>query len=284
MDNPDLIEYIFYMPNPIVNIQTALLDTTLWASDQLRRRSQDLSPLYIHRYTGPRTTRKYGRHEFWEFTYVFHGRLEFVARGIHLLKPGAVVLIPPGMDHYEHSEKNVDTLWVGLIGERLKGLDSQRLLVGTYPELELTVERLWLARERARGLAGPELDALTTLVIQQFVRLFRQDLPQGLDIIDQAIGWLNRHFDRPLRVCDLAQRFGFSESYFHRAFKKHTGKSPLAYLTNLRVRHALQALTNTTMTIDQVARLVGFSDPLYFSRVVRKQLGQSPRQFRKRAD
>jgi len=247
-----------------------------WGNDSLSCRSEELSPLYVRRYVGPRTLCRGDHHSFWEMTYVFKGSGELDCRGRHSLQPGTGFLIPPGMEHYEHVPLAMDTLWVGLQGRRLGDLYPGRMFIGKIPELHSFFEHLWWMTERYRDRVGPELDGLTLLLVNRFIRLTTEKLDAEPGCINEAIQWMHDHFDQPASVLDLATRFGCSEGYFFRIFKRQTGKTPITYLTEIRVQHAMDALRNTTMTIDKIARLVGYRDPLYFSRVFRKVTGRSP--------
>jgi AraC-like DNA-binding protein len=281
MDYSDIYNYNKFMTKQLPTKWISSPNLKLWADNALYRRSVDLTPLYIHRYVGPRNNQIFTSHDFWEMTYVFHGRGSLQCRDCYNLRNNVVILIPPNTDHYEFCQEPLDTLWLGLKGRRLRSLDRTRILFGEFSELDFVFERLWLTSERSNGLIGPELDALTSLALSRFVRLATES-PQGNSpCIDEAIQWMHRHFDQPLNVSDLAYRFGYSEGYFYRIFKKQTGQTPIAFLTNTRIQHAVQVMKNTTLTLDRIARLVGYDDPLYFSRVFRNIVGCSPRKFRR---
>ena len=70
--------------------------------------------------------------------------------------------------------------------------------------------------------------------------------------------------------------------YLRKLFKKEMGRSPLEYLTDLRMNRARELLLDGTrkLPIAEVAEACGFSDALYFSRVFKKRFGSSPTQFR----
>jgi len=72
-----------------------------------------------------------------------------------------------------------------------------------------------------------------------------------------------------------------SENHLSRIFRRELGISPWDYLNRYRIKQAKELLTNTQDSITSVALRVGFNDPAYFSRVFRKQVGQSPSTFRK---
>ena len=72
-----------------------------------------------------------------------------------------------------------------------------------------------------------------------------------------------------------------SVSWFIRNFKEYTSSTPAQYLLSLRISNAQTLLENTAYNITEIANIVGYDNPLYFSRLFRKQCGMSPSEFRK---
>ena len=72
-----------------------------------------------------------------------------------------------------------------------------------------------------------------------------------------------------------------SVCWFIRCFKRYMGMTPLQYVTSIRITKAKDLLKNTAFTIQEVGRLVGYENPLYFSRIFKKQTGHSPSEYRK---
>lgn len=81
-------------------------------------------------------------------------------------------------------------------------------------------------------------------------------------------------------VAELAGRVGLSRSQFTRRFTAYTGLPPARFLIQARVDRAYQLLTETTMSVSQVASTLGYTDIAYFSRQFARQTGRSPREAR----
>ena len=58
--------------------------------------------------------------------------------------------------------------------------------------------------------------------------------------------------------------------------------TPMQFIVSLRVNNAQILLEQTNYSIYEIAKIVGYDDQLYFSRLFRKQKGVSPSQYRKR--
>ena len=72
-----------------------------------------------------------------------------------------------------------------------------------------------------------------------------------------------------------------SVSWFIQNFKQYTNTTPAQYIQNLRLSNAKSLLETTNYNVTEISNLVGYENPLYFSRFFRKQFGASPSQFRK---
>lgn len=92
---------------------------------------------------------------------------------------------------------------------------------------------------------------------------------------------LRRDWNKNEKIDDYAALCGMSPGYFYHVFKKWAGKSPVEYRNLLRVSNACSMLARTTMSVAEIAALVGFSDQFYFCRVFRKTTGLSPLEYRK---
>ncbi len=80
------------------------------------------------------------------------------------------------------------------------------------------------------------------------------------------------------RYADIS---GYGMSQFVRSFKHTTGRTPTKYIIDSKIAKARELLLTTSLPMNQVASLCGYNDPLYFSRIFKKRVGASPREYRK---
>ncbi len=100
--------------------------------------------------------------------------------------------------------------------------------------------------------------------------------------MDLAAQYFNDNYNTDIRVEDYAASRSMSVSWFIRNFKAYTGSTPLQYLVSIRIANAQALLETTTYTVTEIGRIVGYDNPLYFSRIFHKQNGVSPSEYRKR--
>ena len=65
-------------------------------------------------------------------------------------------------------------------------------------------------------------------------------------------------------------------------FKKETGMTFRSYLVKIRTEKACQLLKSSNMTVSNIAGSVGYTDPAFFYKVFRKEMGMTPDDYRKK--
>jgi len=98
--------------------------------------------------------------------------------------------------------------------------------------------------------------------------------------IEMILQYMAKHYKQKLTRRDLAYKMGFHESYFSTFFKQSMGLSVTDYLAQIRIDEAKKRLLQTDDQIQMIARQVGYTDSLYFSRIFKQKTGRSPSQFR----
>jgi len=107
-------------------------------------------------------------------------------------------------------------------------------------------------------------------------------LPQPTStLVKLAIAHIQQNHAQRLSRQQIANAIGVSEDYLGRIFQQELGLSPIEYLNRYRIKEAKVLLCHSYARITDIAAQVGFDDPAYFSRAFRKQVGLSPRAYRK---
>lgn len=94
--------------------------------------------------------------------------------------------------------------------------------------------------------------------------------------IAQAIQQINRQFNRPLMVDELARSVNMSTSAFHKHFKRVTEMSPLQYQKVVRLQEARRLMLTETVQASDAAFRVGYESPSQFSREYARMYGRPP--------
>ena len=98
--------------------------------------------------------------------------------------------------------------------------------------------------------------------------------------ISKVCEYIDKHYDEPMKLSDVASLVNMSESAFSHFFKKKTGCTFIDYLNNVRISHASQLLSDTTHPVTEICYTCGFNNSSNFIRIFKKIKGMTPSEYR----
>lgn len=111
--------------------------------------------------------------------------------------------------------------------------------------------------------------------------LFRYDPVRQNDLVGRMVQLTEARFNDPqLSIGIMAEMLGYNAKYLSHTFKEKMGICFSDYLRNMRINYAVNLFDNGIDSVKNVAILSGFSDPLYFSTVFKKQIGIPPTEYK----
>ncbi|MFJ5229443.1 helix-turn-helix domain-containing protein [Kitasatospora sp. NPDC088391] len=242
------------------------------------------------------------RHAFYELAYVTTGSgTHLVDLAEHRIEPPVLFTVLPGQVHHWRGVRELDG-WVLLLNEDflLRHPEDLALLrtLGAGPPVrperaahrELSYLMKELTAEHEAGLEGGVgvLQALLHVLLVRASRAARAGIGGGPR---SAVHPLAERFGRMIAeggradrsVLALARELGVSAGYLHEVVKEATGRTPARLVREQQTLEAKRLLATTDLTIRQVSAAAGFSDPAYFCRFFRREVGCTPGEFRERA-
>ncbi|MBQ3572848.1 MAG: helix-turn-helix transcriptional regulator [Clostridia bacterium] len=100
------------------------------------------------------------------------------------------------------------------------------------------------------------------------------------DVIQKIVEYTEEHFnDAELSIMQISKELGFNSKYVSHLFKTKMKVNYREYLRSLRIKYAIFLFEQGISSVKNVAYLSGFSDPLYFSSIFKKETGLSPKEF-----
>jgi YesN/AraC family two-component response regulator len=88
------------------------------------------------------------------------------------------------------------------------------------------------------------------------------------------------HYDRDVKLQEIADIFYLSREYISRKFKQEFGENISDYMMKIRMQKAKSLLKNSPLKIYEIANMIGYQDDKYFRKVFKKAEGITPNEFR----
>lgn len=141
------------------------------------------------------------------------------------------------------------------------------------------IERYQFSEESDFFLA---LSAFYALLGQTFSSVQFEKTKPIHKTLSPAVNYIQKNYQKPLTVEMLAKLCNLSPSRFYFLFKQHTGDSPIVYKNRITIQNCAQELLiNKEITIKEIAVKYGFISSIYFERLFKKIMGETPTKYRK---
>ena len=212
------------------------------------------------------------------------------------VEPGHAFLLFPGVWHrYAPApETGWHEHWIGFDGEIVRNWLRRRFISPHKPILKINAEDTVLATfsrmMQAIRANRPALQQILGGATANLLGLFysaQQAQPAfestHANVIELAIARIQNDFAHDLDLKIVARELGMSYSWFRSTFAAHTGLSPHQYLLEWRLVRARNLLSETELSIKEIAAQTGFKDEHYFSRLFHQKLHDTPSVWRHRS-
>jgi AraC-like DNA-binding protein/mannose-6-phosphate isomerase-like protein (cupin superfamily) len=227
--------------------------------------------------------------------YCVHGEGFVVINGQrHRVPENSALLIPQGQPHIYGSseEKPWDIYWFHFKGE------SAGIYAGSKEQFSL-LEVPLSGMPQLTGLFHSVYDTLAggytennMIYVSQcfgyfmailFYLPFHQQGSKDRQIlyIESTTDYMKDNLGKILTLQDMAEHSKLSKSQLAHVFKEKTGYSPIDFFIHLKIQKACSCLDFSDMSVAEVAQMLGYEDPYYFSRAFKKVMGMAPSDYRK---
>lgn len=261
-------------------------------------------PLFVgscgtyHLFTKPKlpTHRPRGRLDF-QLLYVASGKTHFFFNGVEeIVTAGHMVIYRPKEEqrYYYYGVDQPEVYWVHFTGNNVKNILRQYGIADSthviYTGTSLEYKRIFTQMIQELQMCRENYEEFLVLLLRQiFIMIERQSAspPKTKNSfleneIEAAVKHFHEHYNTSISIEDYAASRGMSTSWFIRNFKEFTGSTPMQYILSIRIANAQNLLETTEYNVTEIGNIVGYDNPLYFSRLFKKQNGVSPSEFRKR--
>ncbi|EZH65420.1 hypothetical protein DH09_17490 [Bacillaceae bacterium JMAK1] len=210
------------------------------------------------------------RHAYAQILFPLQGSMEIeTVNGKQTLKDKSIVLLPQNLEHSFYCKSYNEFLVVDLPQFYCETTDvrSERRFHKDQSWHAIRQLLLEAANQVAKGNLLPHLAA----IIKEKVSVHEY----------ASIAHIHEHFSSRITVEDLASIEHFHPVYYVEWFKRKTGKTPRAYLEDYRIEQAKVLLIETSHSVAQVGKQVGYTYCSTFSRTFLKVTGVTPTSYRR---
>nr|WP_288974046.1 helix-turn-helix domain-containing protein [uncultured Blautia sp.] len=140
-----------------------------------------------------------------------------------------------------------------------------------------------LERALKQAAAQEELEKEILNLASEMKERIEEEKRKSYDTgIRAALEYMDLNYKKNLKLGEVAEHVGMSESYFSRYFKRVMGEGFSEYLNKIRVEKAKDLLKEQRITMQETAERVGYSNGAYFTRIFKNLTGMSPKAFQKK--
>ncbi len=251
-----------------------------------------------HLYTRPTlpTHRPRGRLDY-QILYIASGKAYFYfdsSSESTIVTAGHMVIYRPkeSQRYIYYGVDQTEVYWVHFTGSNVKnilrsyGIKDNMRIIPTGTSLEYTRIFKQMIQELQR--CQTDYKELLALLLRQILISIHRQLTNEHKLrneyldkeIELAIQYFNDNYNTEINIEAYAASRGMSVSWFIRNFKQYTNTTPMQYIVSIRITNAQVLLETTNYNITEIGSIIGYDNPLYFSRIFRKQKGVSPSEYR----
>ena len=193
-------------------------------------------------------------------------------------------------EHIADEEAPWELLWITLTGRNAKELLEEYNADSDTGIFNFTSSQLVAETAKSiRDYNEPEMSS--TKLLEIFLRLHNNCIKQkknelhtfdAQSYVDWAINYIKTNIYRDVTVTELTTRIGISQPYLYKLFRERFNQSPKQYIMSQKIEIAKNLLTDTDMTVTEIANSVGYQDLLTFSRMFLTKEKISPQKYRKK--
>lgn len=221
-------------------------------------------------------------HDQWEFVFCLSGSGEFAAGGQRLsLVKGDMAAVPPNTPHSCTADRGFKAIQA-LVDKPTMLLKESCVVHGDgSPHLQNAFEAALYHFHAGLPAKKHLLTAYGGLIVCYLAAYRVGSAPSP---IVAEIEWTirSRYADPAYELEAYLRSLPFSYDYLRKLFQREMGVTPLQYLNDLRLHTAADALLSAegaSGRVTEIARMCGFREPLYFSRMFKKKYGLSPTHY-----
>jgi len=189
---------------------------------------------------------------------------------------GTIIIVPPNTSHVSVSEGPYERIYIaGNLDRTINVASPIHLSADEDDDGMILAQLIYQNRYNNPDYLSSLIHAFLSYVLQSVKINDRID-----EEINTIINKITDNFsDCNINLSEILKNSGYAEDYIRDRFKKATGKTPIRFLTEIRIHHACLLIDfyKNSISLSEIAEKCGYTDYVYFSRRFKEITGVSPR-------
>ena len=203
------------------------------------------------------------------------------------MSAGDMMVISPGRHYHNYldGEDRVNYMWLHFTGrlaqnfmERFHIPTDKVCHTGVHHSFNEMWQRMFGEFVQNDEFFSQVTAGIFTQILAAFSRYIHSSANQKNFV--KSVTYIHSHYGEAISVSELAVMENMSESHYRACFRNSMEMSPIEYITEVRIRSAVQFLEETDKKLSEIARLCGYNDMYYFIRVFKNKTGVTPGRYR----
>ena len=221
------------------------------------------------------------KHNYYEIIFYRKGTGVFYFPGGSIpISSGKFIIVPPNTLHASKYTEEAETFFIKGDFNHVFSFSSPIVVMDTAEKAGAFLVKMLFDNR----FSNPEYLFLLSSTLAHFL-LQNIETEKNINIVLKNI--VNKisdsFYDSAFNIDSILKKSGYAKDYIRAQFKLFTGKTPVEFLTELRINHAcyLIDIYKDSLPLSEIAEKCGFSDYVYFSRRFKKITGMSPKNYKK---
>lgn len=235
--------------------------------------------------------REKGRKDY-QVIYIVKGKgfFTFDKTAVEIAEGNIVIYSPEKPQYYKYSSRDLtEVYWVHFSGygaccllQDMNLLNNPAYFIGYSKDFV----KIFSDIIRELQLKSPHFEEISSSLLISLIAGMARILDTSKKSVinrelEKTLKMMHSNYNRNYTVKDYARECNLSLYWFTHKFKRITGLPPTEYIRRLRINEAKYLLSNASLSIREISYIIGYENPLYFSRLFKQETGMSPTEYRK---
>ena len=273
--------------------------------------NKSFNPTFLFAIKYERTSNGYAHnHDYIELLYIYSGEGRYEIDGtVYEVHAGNLLLINPGINHANivtSLENPLVILALGFTDIHLKGMPDNVMTFGdgkpvldADSQLQNHFTSLFfnMLAEKEQQFPG-KYDMMRCYLSQILLHIIRSfsdaaDVSSQMKfvfhrknhVVKTILDYMQEHYAEKISLDGIASNMYLSSIYISKLFKEETGESPIHHLIQIRLKKSVELMKqHPEYSIKKIAQEVGYDDAYHFSKIFKKHMSVTPKEYRKNLD